>query len=402
MYIIRRRFAFIQISILKKILIFIGGTVFLYLILVNIYFPNYFSNSSDHILIVNKIISQQQENIGSIKDISNVIESNQIKYENKINYSILSSYDRKKNKTKIKGSIMNSIKEKYIKLKKIELKKCLSIDELQITGKIGQGLLLLEELTLEEVQLVHKDINIGGSWKPNDCIPLSKVAIVIPYRDRESHLTRIIAFLIPILQKQKLDFRFIVTEQIGDDLFNKGRIMNAAFIYAESLNVNCVIFHDVDMFPQDYRTPYNCPQTPRHLGAYVNNLGYQLWYPEIVGGVLAININDYRKVNGYSNMYWAWGGEDDDMGKRIMSNNYTIERPNPDIAKYSMLKHVKRKRTAPKLIYNLLKNAAERWPIDGLNETNKWKIENITIKPLYHHLFVNVFEPPKEWRPTTF
>ena len=28
----------------------------------------------------------------------------------------------------------------------------------------------------------------------------------------------------------------------------------------------------------------------------------------------AININDYLRVNGFSNSYWAWGGEDDDMG----------------------------------------------------------------------------------------
>lgn len=41
---------------------------------------------------------------------------------------------------------------------------------------------------------------------------------------------------------------------------------------------------------------------------------FRLWYKEIVGGVLAISMDDYRAVNGYSNMYWAWGGEDDDMG----------------------------------------------------------------------------------------
>lgn len=58
-------------------------------------------------------------------------------------------------------------------------------------------------------------------------------------------------------------------------MFNKGRIMNAAFLFAQKLKVDCVIFHDVDMFPQDDRTPYDCPETPRHLGAFVSNLGYQ-------------------------------------------------------------------------------------------------------------------------------
>lgn len=46
-------------------------------------------------------------------------------------------------------------------------------------------------------------------------------------------------------------------------------------------------------------------------------LFFRLWYKEIVGGVLAMTMNDFRTVNGYSNMYWSWGGEDDDMGNLI-------------------------------------------------------------------------------------
>lgn len=51
--------------------------------------------------------------------------------------------------------------------------------------------------------------------------------------------------------------------------------MNAAFILAKKLNVSCVIFHDVDMFPQTEYVPYNCLKSPFHLGAFVNSLGYQ-------------------------------------------------------------------------------------------------------------------------------
>lgn len=34
-----------------------------------------------------------------------------------------------------------------------------------------------------------------------------------------------------------------------------------------------------------------------------------------MGGALSIRVDDYLNVNGYSNLYWAWGGEDDDMGE---------------------------------------------------------------------------------------
>nr|CAD2187061.1 unnamed protein product [Meloidogyne enterolobii] len=270
-----------------------------------------------------------------------------------------------------------------------------------LKGHIGQATLLIEELEEGEVANANTDLDPGGSWKPLNCTARHKMAVIIPYRDRKSHLVRLLDFLIPLLKRQFLDFRFIVTEQNGDNLFNKGRIMNAAFLFAQQkLNVNCVVFHDVDMFPQDDRTPYECPiiNEPRHLGAFVSSLGYQLWYKEIVGGALAININDYLRVNGFSNSYWAWGGEDDDMGlKRILSNNFTIGRPNSDYVRFSMLKHVKRKRVQPKLVYKLLEEAEKRMATDGINEEGKWRIIKVDIRPLYYHLIVDVGDPPSDW-----
>jgi len=51
--------------------------------------------------------------------------------------------------------------------------------------------------------------------------------------------------------------------------------MNAAFKFAdERLKVDCVIFHDVDLFPQDDRNLYGCSDKPRHIGAYVSTLNY--------------------------------------------------------------------------------------------------------------------------------
>lgn len=36
----------------------------------------------------------------------------------------------------------------------------------------------------------------------------------------------------------------------------------------------------------------------------------------LVGGVLAIKNHQFEMVNGYSNQFWGWGGEDDDMAYR--------------------------------------------------------------------------------------
>ena len=41
-------------------------------------------------------------------------------------------------------------------------------------------------------------------------------------------------------------------------------------------------------------------------------------YPNLVGGVLALSSDQLNNVNGYSNLYWGWGAEDDDMSLRYV------------------------------------------------------------------------------------
>lgn len=40
---------------------------------------------------------------------------------------------------------------------------------------------------------------------------------------------------------------------------------------------------------------------------------FRLPYEDIFGGVSAMTLEQFTKVNGFSNKYWGWGGEDDDM-----------------------------------------------------------------------------------------
>ena len=42
----------------------------------------------------------------------------------------------------------------------------------------------------------------------------------------------------------------------------------------------------------------------------------RLPYKTYVGGVLAMTSAHFMAVNGYSNLYFGWGGEDDDMSRR--------------------------------------------------------------------------------------
>jgi hypothetical protein len=44
----------------------------------------------------------------------------------------------------------------------------------------------------------------------------------------------------------------------------------------------------------------------------------RLAYQELVGGVLAMRTEHFQLLNGYSNLYWGWGAEDDDMAYRCV------------------------------------------------------------------------------------
>ena len=44
---------------------------------------------------------------------------------------------------------------------------------------------------------------------------------------------------------------------------------------------------------------------------------YGLKYQEYFGGCILFTKEHYEKINGYSNGYWNWGMEDDDILYRV-------------------------------------------------------------------------------------
>ena len=70
---------------------------------------------------------------------------------------------------------------------------------------------------------------------------------------------------------------------------------------------------------------------------------YRLQYEELIGGVLILKTEHLLASNGYSNLYWGWGAEDDDLYYRLKGLGYKVERPPIKIGRYKMMKHEKRK-----------------------------------------------------------
>lgn len=54
----------------------------------------------------------------------------------------------------------------------------------------------------------------GGRRTPTHCVPRSRIAIIIPYCERERHLKIFLAHIISFLKRQLVDFQIIVIEQV--------------------------------------------------------------------------------------------------------------------------------------------------------------------------------------------
>ena len=69
------------------------------------------------------------------------------------------------------------------------------------------------------------------------------------------------------------------------------------------------------------------------MSVAIDTFGYQLPYDGIFGGVSAMKVEHFRQVNGFSNKYWGWGAEDDDMRNRLVSKKLYISRYPANIAR---------------------------------------------------------------------
>jgi hypothetical protein len=158
-------------------------------------------------------------------------------------------------------------------------------------------------------------------------------AILVPFLNRENNLVDFLFNLHSYLQRKFINYLIVVVEQANsNDDFNKGRLYNAAYSYLAStsfnLSINCVILHDVDLLPESDFNLYECDQVtdfPRHLSVSIregddnqnedefklDDKFYKIQYDFLIGGVVCIRPRIFELLNGFSNEFFKWGGEDD-------------------------------------------------------------------------------------------
>ncbi|CAM4499901.1 hypothetical protein PO909_014912 [Leuciscus waleckii] len=251
-----------------------------------------------------------------------------------------------------------------------------------------------ETMDLDMVRKENLQLVMGGRYKPSDCVALQKVALIIPFRNRDEHLKYWLHYLHPILQRQQLDYGIYVIQQEGQETFNRAKLLNVG--YAEALkeyDYDCFIFSDVDIIPMDDRNTYKCSSQPRHLSVSMDKFGFRLPYKQYFGGVSAMSKQQFQKINGFPNNYWGWGGEDDDIFNRLTFKGMKISRPSGDIGKCKMIRHSRDKKNEENpQRFKRIAHTKQTMNKDGIKSL-EYKVINIEKDELYTKITVDIGKP---------
>jgi hypothetical protein len=111
------------------------------------------------------------------------------------------------------------------------------------------------------------------------------------------------------------------------------------------------------------------------------------------GGVVAFSSVDFQLVNGFSNVFWGWGSEDDDLYQRVVHHNLTVTRffnnnvSLVNITRYKMLDHDWVNPNPDR--DRLFKEGYKRIQSDGLVDL-RYSSPTKQLKRLYTHILVNI------------
>jgi len=150
-----------------------------------------------------------------------------------------------------------------------------------------------------------------------------KLGVCVPYRNREAHLKEFIPRVGKFLEERGIDYCMYFGHQVDDKLFNRGAMKNVAAEQAFKDGCDYIVWHDIDMIPEDDHCDYSFPEdNPRHIAIHISKTNYHLKYADYFGGAVIFSKEQVEKTNGYSNDYWDWGMEDDDLFWRCVLEGY--------------------------------------------------------------------------------
>ncbi|XP_075700849.1 beta-1,4-galactosyltransferase 3 [Rhinoderma darwinii] len=251
------------------------------------------------------------------------------------------------------------------------------------------------------IQEKNRLVRSGGIYQPPNCEARHKTAVIIPHRNRETHLRFLLYYLHPFLQRQQLHYGIYIIHQSGNSTFNRAKLLNVGVKEAmKDEDWDCLFLHDVDLIPENDHNLYVCdPWSPKHASIAMNKFTYSLPYPQYFGGVSAVTPEQYMKMNGFPNEYWGWGGEDDDIATRVRLAGLKIARPPVSVGHYKMVKHKgDRGNEENPHRFDLLIRTQRMWTQDGMNSL-MYNLLSKELEPLYTNITVDIGVDPRSQKP---
>ena len=156
-----------------------------------------------------------------------------------------------------------------------------------------------------------------------------RLAVLVPYRSSQSaHVEPLL--LAPLcerlanhFQQHNVSFQLFIINQRDHRPFNRGALVNAALATLPSLPrshgegaFDYVAIHDLDRFPASGNGT-GCAAASSNYYAFPSTTPRVLHPSSFAGGVLVVRVALLQAVNGFSNSYWGWGEEDNDLFLRL-------------------------------------------------------------------------------------
>ncbi|VDP79760.1 unnamed protein product [Echinostoma caproni] len=282
----------------------------------------------------------------------------------------------------------------------------------------------LEDQLLEQLRRENITIDMGGYYNPDNVMDMKNcnqvnrtLTIVVPYRKRAQNLLSFLSYMHRFLPLKAVRYRLVVLEQTSLKAFNRAKLFNAGlrelgllidegkrpFTEDVTTRLNCTnycfVLHDVDKLPVSMQTPYECHWNPLQLvriGVARNKSAVMLgniqlekgksehwFYENFFGGVTVVNKRVLQRVNGMSNVFFGWGGEDDDFRARMTRRHIPVDLAPWNFSRFYFLDHAgdspfnRRARTL--LGGNRVWIRMNR---DGMRQT-RYTVRQRIVRPLY-------------------
>jgi hypothetical protein len=160
---------------------------------------------------------------------------------------------------------------------------------------------------------------------------LAGVALIVPIRDRGDQWRVFKDHMCAFWGSSDVPMHIWRIEQTPERSFNRAWLFNVGLRLCQEGPLSCIVVHDVDLLPEPGVNYTACP-VPTLVSSEAEHFNWGAPYDHYAGGVFMAKPEHWVEVNGMSNLFWGWGGEDDELYERfkrkgLLGDGGAVRRP---------------------------------------------------------------------------